>query len=366
MQPLVIKSGQGDYAVEFLPHVEAVTDALRQEPRAVLVVDRIVAESYAKELAPALECFPSLLLDATEDEKTLNGVAKVATWLQQHNCNKQCVPVAIGGGIIQDVVSFTAHVYYRGLRWLYVPTTLLSMSDSCIGAKCCINLNTYKNQLGAFHAPARVLLCTTFTDTLSNQDVASGYGEILKLMFTGSAEHFRKLEKCVKSGGLRNVDLPSLTCDSLAVKKSIIEVDEYETGLRRILNYGHTFGHALEGLTDHEIPHGLAVAWGMDLVNYLAVRRGLLAEADFRMMHQFIADHLPFRLSRPLAAADLIRYAKRDKKVADGQVNLILAEKPGKLHVVKTPFDARLEEQITDYVTHHNVYAGRPARLRAA
>src|SRR5262249_34667046 len=153
------------------------------------------------------------------------------------------------------------------------------------------------------HAPARVLLCTRFTDTLSDHDVASGYGEILKLMFTGSAEHFRKLEKCVKSGGLRNDDLPSLTYDCLAVKKSVIEVDEHETGLRRILNYGHTFGHALEGLTDHEIPHGLAVAWGMDLVNYLAVRRGLLAEADFRMMHELIADHLPFRLTRPLAAA---------------------------------------------------------------
>jgi 3-dehydroquinate synthase len=357
MQSLVIKSGQGDYTVEFLPRLEAVADRLRQVPRALLVVDRVVADLYREKLGPALDHLPTLVLDATEEEKTLAGVVKVATWLQQHNCTRQFIPVAIGGGIIQDIVSFTAHVYYRGLRWLYVPTTLLSMSDSCIGAKCCINLNQYKNQLGAFHAPGQVILCTQFTDTLADQDVASGYGEILKLMLTGSREHFRGLQRSVSLGGLRNPDLPRLTADSLAVKKSVIEVDEYEAGVRRTLNYGHTFGHALEGLTNHEVPHGLAVAWGMDLVNFLALRRGLMDEADFDMVHDFIRQHLPFRLSRPLRAADLIRYAKRDKKVADGQVHLVLAEKPGSLHVVKTPFDARLEEQINDYVAQQNVYA---------
>jgi 3-dehydroquinate synthase len=356
MQSLDIKSGQGDYSVEFLSPVEAVVEKIRQIPRAVLVVDRIVADLYREKLGPVLDNLPTFLLDATEEEKTLDGVARVTTWLQQNNATKTTVPVAIGGGIIQDIVSFSAHVYYRGLRWVYVPTTLLSMSDSCIGAKCCINLNTYKNQLGAFHAPGQVLLCTEFTDTLTDHDVASGYGEILKLMLTGSSEHFQRLVKSVSRGGLRNSDLTSLISDSLSVKKSVIEVDEYETNLRRILNYGHTFGHALEGLTNHEVPHGLAVAWGMDLVNFLALKRGLLSEEDFRAVHEFVRRHLPFRLSRPLQAPELIRYARRDKKVADGQVNLILAEKPGRLHIVKTPFDARLQEQITEYVVEHNVY----------
>ena len=230
-------------------------------------------------------------------------------------------------------------------------------SSDLIGAKCCINLNTYKNQLGAFHAPARVLLCTEFTDTLREHDVASGYGEILKLMLTGSREHFERLRGSVRAGGLRNADLPRLTGESLEVKKGIIEVDEYEAGLRRTLNYGHTFGHALEGLTEHAVPHGLAVAWGVDLVNYLALRRGLLAEADYRAVHDFVRRHLPFALPRRVAAADLIGYAKRDKKVADGRVNLILAERPGRLHVVPTPFDARLHEQIDEYLTRENVYA---------
>ncbi len=366
MQTLSIRSGQGDYSVEFLDAVAQAAERLSRLDRAVLVVDRVVAELYREELAPATEHLPTLLLDATEEEKTLDGVAKVAGWMQANDCNKQTVLVAVGGGIVQDVVSFTAHVYYRGLRWLYVPTTLLAMSDSCIGAKCCINLNACKNQLGAFHAPAGVLLCTRFTDTLSDQDLASGYGEILKLMLTGSREHFERLRESVSAGGLRNPDLAGLVRDSLAVKKSIIEIDEYETGPRRLLNYGHTFGHALEGLTGHEVPHGLAVCWGMDLVNRLAVERGLLSEEDFRAVHDFIADYLPFGLSRPPAAADLIRYAKRDKKVADGQVNLVLAVKPGSLHVVKTPFDARLERQISDYVRHHNVFAAAPACRLAA
>jgi 3-dehydroquinate synthetase/nucleoside-diphosphate-sugar epimerase len=366
MQSFVVKSGQGDYPVEFHADLSSLTGRLAPTGKAVVVVDQVVAGLYAAALAPLTERFPTLKIDAGEDEKTLAGAGRVCAWLQEQNATKQTTLVAIGGGITQDVCAFTAHVYYRGLRWAYVPTTLLAMSDSCIGAKCCINHGSFKNQLGAFHSPAQVHVCTSFLATLAGDAIASGYGEILKLMYTGSREHFARLEASVRQGGLRNAELSQRIHDSLIVKKGVIEVDEYETGLRRILNYGHTFGHALEGLTDHEVPHGLAVAWGMDLVNYLALRRGLLGEADFQAVHEFIRAYLPFRLSRPLSAPDLIRYARRDKKVADGQVNLILAKGPGSLHVVKTPFDAHLEQAITEYVTSHDVWADGPTGRAAA
>jgi 3-dehydroquinate synthase len=366
VQSFVVKSGQGDYPVEFHSDLAPLIDRLTGTAKAVVVVDRIVAHAYGSALAPLTERLPTLRIDATEEEKTLAGAGRVCAWLQEHNATKQTTLVAVGGGITQDICSFSAHIYYRGLRWVYVPTTLLAMSDSCIGAKCCINHGSFKNQLGAFYSPTQVHICESFLATLSDDAVASGYGEILKLMFTGSREHFARLEASVRRGGLRNAELTRHIHDSLLVKKGVVEVDEYETGLRRILNYGHTFGHALEGLTDHEVPHGLAVAWGMDLVNFLAVRRGLLGEADFQAMHDFIRAFLPFRLSRPLCAADLIRYARRDKKGADGQVNLILARGPGGLHVVKTPFDAHLEEQISEYVASHDVWADRPTGRAAA
>jgi 3-dehydroquinate synthase len=356
MEPLEIKSAQGNYSVEFLDAINSVAEKVSQLPRAMVVVDRVVASLHGQTLTSAFKA-PILLLDATEEEKTLAGVTKVASWLQKHDCNKQNTLVAIGGGIIQDIVSFSAHIYYRGLKWVCVPTTLLGMSDSCIGAKCCINLNHYKNQLGAFHSPSRVLLCCRFTDTLPDRDIASGYGEILKLMWTGSAERFQQLVDLVNRHGLRNASLLSILRASLEVKKSIIEVDEYESGLRRILNYGHTFGHALEGLTDHRVPHGVAVAWGMDLVNHLAVRRGMLAPEHFEAMHAFIRSHLSFHLPERVKPSELIQFARRDKKVSDGQINLILATRPGDLQVIKTPFDADLEANITEYTTHRDVFA---------
>ena len=149
----------------------------------------------------------------------------------------------------------------------------------------------------------------------------------------------------------------ALIRSSLEVKKAVIEVDEYEQNQRRLLNYGHTFGHALEALTDHAVPHGLAVAWGMDLVNYLAWRRGMLAEADYKRVRDFVRRYLFCPLSQSIDPAGLIAAARRDKKVVDSQVNLILAHGLGSLRAVKTPFDTQLERQITDYVENHNVFA---------
>ncbi len=366
MNGFVVKSGQGDYSVEFQPDLDAVVSRLSAVPNPAVVIDRIVADRYRFPLSPLTDRFPTLFVDATEEEKSLDGAGKVCAWLQEQNATKQTTLVAIGGGITQDIVAFSAHIYYRGLRWVYVPTTLLAMSDSCIGAKCCINHGRYKNQLGAFHSPWQVHICTQFLETLGDEAVASGYGEILKLMFTGSRDHLARLIRSVKEGGLRNAELTNLLRESLEVKKAVIEVDEYEKDLRRILNYGHTFGHALETLTDHAVPHGLAVAWGMDLVNHIARRRGMLTESDFRSVHDFVREYLFCPLPRKIDTAALIAAARRDKKVADGQVNLILAEKPGSLRVVRTPFDAHLETQIRDYLENVNVFAPSTASRRAA
>lgn len=356
--PLIIRSGQGDYRVDFVARLDDLLPRLLDIPRPLVLADRTIARVYGQALAPLFERYPVLLLDATEDEKTLAGITKVVNWLQQGNATRQSVLLTVGGGIIQDIATFASHAYYRGISWMFVPTTLLSQCDSCIGAKCGINLNAFKNQLGVFHAPAQVVICAQFLDTLADQDVASGYGEILKLLYTGSRADFDTLKHAVERGGLRNPDLLALIRASLEFKKRVIEEDEYEKDLRRILNYGHTFGHALEALTAHEVPHGLAVAWGIDLVNYLATRRGLLAETDYQEVHAFIQRHLPWRLKQSVAAAALIQGSRRDKKVADGQVSLILAERPGSLKIVKTPFDRRLEEEVADYLAHHNVFAG--------
>jgi 3-dehydroquinate synthase len=375
---LPIASAQGDYAVEFFASIEEALAAAARIDDPFFLVDRNVRALYRDELA-FLEDARTLELDATEDEKTLAGVGRVVEFLQRNNATKKSTVVAIGGGIIQDLATFSSHIYYRGIRWAFVPTTLLSMSDSCIGAKCGINLGAFKNQLGVFQSPSAVLIATGFIRTLSDHDVASGHGEILKLMLTadpggtGGAPHtprsldsarddtggelYAKLKQIVDAEGLRTEKLPELIYDSLAVKKQVIEEDEYEADLRRILNYGHTFGHALESLTAHEVPHGHGVAWGIDLVNHIAVSRGLLDRATFDDIHAFVGRHSRFRLSRRITAAELLAAARRDKKAAGGTVNLILLERPGSLKIVPVPF-ADLDEPVAEYLEHFDAFRG--------
>ena len=274
--PLTIRSGQGDYRVDFPADFDALLAQLEGFANAVVLVDENVAAIHEDALAPLLKRLPHFKIRSDEDAKTMAGVQSVLDFFQQQNATKQTVLIAIGGGVVQDIATFAAHIYYRGLRWVYVPTTLLGMCDSCIGAKCGINLNAFKNQIGVFHSPHRVLICLPFLATLADTEIVSGYGEILKLLITGSAEQFELLRASVEEGGLRNAQLSRLIYESLKVKQGVIEKDEYELDLRRILNYGHTFGHALEAITHHGIPHGKAVAWGIDLVNFIAVERGLL------------------------------------------------------------------------------------------
>ncbi len=352
METLQIKSGQGDYTVHFMDTLQQITEQLTALPNLVVLVDRQVATLYDDGLQPLLSAFPTLFIDATEEEKTLTGVTRVLNFLQSSNCTQQSRVVAIGGGITQDIAAFSAHVYYRGIKWVFVPTTLLAMSDSCIGAKCGINLNHLKNQLGVFHSPWRILICLRFLETLTDADIRSGYGEILKLALTGSAKFFAELRQSVIQNGFRNPDMAKLIYKSLCVKKKVIEQDEYETDLRRILNYGHTFGHSLEAITHYAVPHGIGVAWGIDLVNYIALRQGLMSKADFDLIHDFLEQQFSIQIPLAISAADLIHGARRDKKVAGNKVNLILLQRPGDLKIVPTLFDQHLERIITEYLDY--------------
>ncbi len=359
LEPLLIQSGQGAYRVEFAAGgVAALAARLAGMGFSGVVADRRVAGMYPDALAPLLGAVPVLLADATEEEKTLAGSAKVLEFMQANQFSRQSRLLAVGGGIIGDMASFAAHVYHRGIRWEFVPTTLLAMSDSCIGAKCCLNFNRHKNQVGAFHAPSAVWIAPEFLDTLSDNDIRSGYGEIVKLSLTGPAVFFEEVRGALERGGLRNPELPGLIRKGLRVKQAIIEQDEYEAGPRRILNYGHTFGHVLETLSGYGIPHGLAVAWGVDLANWIAVKKGLLPEAEYAGIHAFVARHFPVSYSRPVTARGLVAGAARDKKAAGGSVSLVLPAASGELRIVPTALDGALEEILDAYLT---TQCGQPA-----
>jgi 3-dehydroquinate synthase len=353
---LRVASSQGDYVVEPFADIAALAEAVAALPAPFVIVDERIATLYRDALA-AFASAPRHVLTATESEKTLQGVERALLALQAAGGDKRTTIVAIGGGITQDVATLSAHLWYRGVPYVYVPTTLLAMADSCIGAKCAVNLGAFKNQLGTFQSPARVLVCERFVDTLADDDVRSGYGEIVKLAIVDSAAAFATVRDDVTAGGFRGAALSGHVRASLETKRRIIEVDEHERDLRRILNFGHTFGHALEAVTKNAVPHGIAVAWGMDVANFVAWRRGLLARAVYDEVHAFIGAVFAFRGAGAYDAAAILAAMARDKKASAGSVALILAHALGDVRVVPTALDADLAADIREYVRAEDVFA---------
>lgn len=356
-----IRSNQGLYFVYFRQTIDEIVASFPQTQseaaKVVVLIDKNVADNYIWALEHYFTTNSCLVFEAKEEEKTWEGASRVLQFLQEQKANRQTILVAIGGGIVQDVAAFATGIYFRGIPWVYVPTTLLAQCDSCIGAKSGLNFGEAKNQLGLFNAPKTILLSTKFTDTLSDLEIQSGYGEILKLAVTASKHHFIRVCEMVREHGLRGPHLAELVRGSLEIKKPFIEEDEFDRGRRRLLNYGHTFGHSLESATQYEVPHGLAVAFGMDLVNFLAWKRGVLSEADFHDIHSGLREVLPFRKALKLSARTLVEGTRSDKKNSGNGLTLVVPEAPGKLKTIQVKFDDELLSQVESYLTDFQVFA---------
>ena len=351
---LHVASGQGDYRVAWLDDPRDAF-AAAVGPESFVVADRLVWDLYGEAFDGIVAPDRLLLVEADEDSKTLEGVVRVIDWLQQKGADRSSVLVALGGGVIQDIVTFTAHIFMRGIRWVFVPTTLLAMCDSCIGAKCGINHGPFKNQLGVFQSPSAIYLSSAFLQTLPRDELNSGMGEILKLTITESAEAFEQLEAWL--AGPRDIGpaLDDLIDVSLRAKLKIIEEDEYEGGLRHNLNYGHTFGHALESVTHHAVTHGCAVSWGIDAMDWIAERRGVLDPA-LRQRVSRASDALLEGVEIPadVTADSLIAAARRDKKVTGNSVRLVMLQDLGNLVQVRTEFDDQLAADLASYLAEGN------------
>jgi 3-dehydroquinate synthase len=353
---MTIKSLHYDYDVTFDQSAGEIHAYLAKYPHKVVVIDERVHDLYNGLLSPQLADLPIYRVVASENTKTLDGVQNLLNWLLENKCNRSTTVIGIGGGIVQDLVTFTSNIFYRGASFVLVPTTLLSMCDSCIGAKCGINYGNFKNQLGVIHAPKGVHIFGEFLNTLEDREVKSGYGEILKLAITGSTEAFNLLVHQVRTHGLRGDHVLGMIKQSLEIKKGIIEEDEYEKDLRRVLNYGHTFGHALEALTHHAIPHGLAVAWGIDVVNFLQLERNPNLQSLYERTHEFIRTHLTFKLDAFPSPQDLVEMTKRDKKMQGSTLNLAVPTDFGALSIEATSVDQSLVESVERYLNTSNVY----------
>jgi 3-dehydroquinate synthase len=355
---MIIKSEQGDYPVDFVGEVGLVPGLVETNPETFVIIDEELVDLYGQDLSELLE-YPTYRIAADEESKTLAGVSHFVDWLLENKATRSAHIVAVGGGVIQDVATFACHIYYRGIPWTYVPTTLLSQSDSCIGAKSSINVLPLKNQLGVFHSPSHVVICSEFLTSLPQVEVDSGYGEIYKLALTNDGAFFGQLTDALSEGGHRNPRVLEMIRNALESKRLVIEQDEHESDLRRVLNYGHSFGHALEALTHNEVPHGIAVMWGMDLINFLGVKWGLTNPATADRVRDVLAANTDYTIGNVPSARELVDTLKRDKKVRKGVMYFSVMHDEGDLRIVPKPLDEALVAEVAEYVDGNPLFAAR-------
>jgi 3-dehydroquinate synthase len=263
-------------------------------------------------------------IPAGEEYKTLESCTTVWTVLTEQRADRHAVLVNIGGGVVTDLGGFAAALYKRGIRFVQVPTTLLAQVDASVGGKTGVDFQGYKNQLGVFQAPAAVFIDPQFLQTLDPRQLKSGYAEVLKHWLIADAEAFNRHRRL----GWLTDDWTDIIRESVALKERIVAQDPLESGPRKLLNFGHTVGHALESylLTQpgREALHGEAVAAGLVCESWLSAQRGLLDADDLDKIETFVFSVYDKLAFVGLETAAIAEFALQDKKNAGSTINCTL------------------------------------------
>lgn len=340
---LSIHSNIRDYEAIF-EEDDHFIDALSNYSPACFVVDENVWHLYSGTL---LKCLPTeqvIVVPIHENRKNLDTVQGLYGRLVEYPAKRNLTMISIGGGILQDVSGFAASTLYRGINWIYIPTTLLAQADSCIGSKTSLNYRSYKNLLGTFYPPSRIHIYSPFLKTLQAADFYSGFGEVIKLHLMGGRDLFTSL--LTLTPAVLNRDSVALTQaiqQSLNIKLNYMAEDEFDTGRRNLLNFGHDFGHAVESTSNFEVPHGQAVVFGMLAANIIAQQRGLLSQTiEQEIAEQLLLPNLMVKPSlQALDAAAIINAMKQDKKRVGDHLALIMMDSNFRLSRVN---DLKAEE----------------------
>ena len=298
-------------------------------PRRFYFIDGKFFRLYENSLRKFIGSDDFLIIEADENHKSYLKLADYYQSLIESGFTRNDCLVTFGGGILQDISGFIASTLYRGIPWVYIPTTLLAQADSCIGSKTSINFGQSKNLIGTFYPPDRIFIDLAFTKTLSRADFNSGLGEIIKFHLLSDAEGFGCLQSYLASD-LREGNLfPGIIRSTLEIKKSYFEADEFDTGRRNLLNYGHCFGHALESASDFSISHGEAVIVGMGFANLAALRRGIMNPVVYQAIESILARFYPSFDLRSVTADQIITFMRRDKKRSGKDLTMIMAREVG-------------------------------------
>tara|TARA_B100001094_G_scaffold332348_1_gene404021 strand:- start:2767 stop:3834 length:1068 start_codon:yes stop_codon:yes gene_type:complete len=318
----------------------------------ILIVDDKVYEFYGIEgLIPKTNL---IKITANEKNKSFENLGKIIKKILQFDFKKNNKIIVIGGGITQDIGSFISSILFRGVDWIFYPTSFLAQCDSCIGGKTSINFYNHKNQLGNFNPPKKIFIDTKFLKSLTKKDIRSGIGEMAHYFLVSGgkdASFFENNYKKVLSYDLKTSAKLIFRC--LKIKKFFIEKDEFDKNERLLLNYGHTYGHAIESFNNYKIPHGIAVAHGMNIANYISFNYGYLKYDKFLKLQNLLQDiYGEFKLKK----FDIPQYClilKKDKKNINSNLRTILTRGAGKMFIHEIKIDNFFKKTLNEYLLKH-------------
>lgn len=296
------------------------------------VVWRLHGEAVQRALPDAM----AVLVPDGERYKNLPTVARIYESLVRADADRGSVIVAVGGGVIGDMAGFAAATYLRGIALVQVPTTLLAQVDASVGGKVGVNLAAGKNLVGAFYPPELVVIDCSVLSTLPRREYRAGLYEVIKYGVACSADLFARLQRqAPQLTENRPAVIGPIITECCTIKASVVSADEREAGPRRVLNFGHTAGHAIEAVTAfRRFRHGEAVAWGMLVAAHVATGRGLLREEDRLALRGLIMQLGPLPPVADLSVPDLLESIRHDKKVSDGRLHFVLPTAIGATTIV--------------------------------
>ena len=304
---------------------------LGKKNKILIITDSGVPKKHIKKLKEIINSknLHTLVLDNGEKSKSFSSYKKIIDRLLELKFNRSDILIAFGGGVVGDITGFSASTFLRGIKYIQIPTTLLAQVDSSVGGKTAINVPQGKNLVGAFYNPSLVLISTEFLNTLSEDEYKSGLGEVIKYAFIGNKRLKHIIEKNSKKIVRRdNPILKIMIEESIKTKSRIVTKDEKESGIRAILNFGHTFGHAIEAINNYKnITHGAAITLGMVIASKVSFFEGHITKYQLDNIINMLrslelnTNHEKYKYS------DLKGFMSTDKKVSDGKLNLILVNK---------------------------------------
>lgn len=336
------------YNIRFIKNLNCIIDFAKDDA-VYFVLDSNIERLY-KEVFVCIPVERLFVIDAIEQKKTINTVIEICDKMTSMSSKRNTHLISIGGGITQDITGFVANVLYRGIKWTFLPSTLLAACDSCIGGKTSLNCNGFKNLLGTFYPPDEIMIFPEFFKTLTEGDFYSGLGEVVKFNVMAGENGIDNIERNIDKLLVRdNLTVSDFCHTSLSFKKDFIEEDEFDKGRRILLNFAHTFGHAFETSSDYGIPHGSAVAMGMIVANRISVTRGLLnndfAERIENVCKKILTLHLE---SSWFEKNSIISAIRKDKKQVNKDIRAVLMNQDLSLSI----YTDITENEISDAVDY--------------